>query len=72
MGEGSKKKPRERVMSTMHHFESHPAYHLVQTRPQGILNNLEPNRLPVPPALNINAHSTPAGGSWLRRLFGRG
>lgn len=48
------------------------ASHLVMTRPQGILNNVEPERLPAPPALNVGAHSTGSSGSWWRRLFGRG
>lgn len=48
------------------------AYHLVQTRPQGILNNLEPERLPAALALSANTRSSYSRGSWLRRLFGRG
>ncbi|MDG4597918.1 MAG: capsular biosynthesis protein [Candidatus Contendobacter sp.] len=48
------------------------AYHLVITRPQGILNNVESERLPAPLALNADAHLTRSSGSWLRRLFGRG
>ncbi|MDG4604479.1 MAG: capsular biosynthesis protein [Candidatus Contendobacter sp.] len=48
------------------------AYHLVITRPQGILNHGEPKRLPAPPALSADVHSTRSGGSWVRRLFGRG
>jgi len=51
------------------------ALHLVETRPQGILDNLQPERLPAAPALNADAHAahaTRSGGSWWRRLFGRG
>lgn len=48
------------------------ALHLVETRPQGILDNLQPERLQAPPALNASAHSTRSGGSWLQRLFGCG
>ncbi len=48
------------------------AHHLVQTRPQGILDNLEPERLPAPPALSTNARLIRSRGSWLQRLFGRG
>lgn len=47
------------------------AYHLVVTRPQGILDDIEPGQLPLLPALSIDAHSTRSNGSWLRRLFGR-
>jgi protein-tyrosine phosphatase len=46
--------------------------HLVAIRPQGILDNLEPERCSPPPALNGNAHSTHSRGSWLRRWFRRG
>ena len=48
------------------------ALHLVVTRPQGILDNLEPERLPAAPALRADTHSSRSGGSWWRRLFGRG
>ncbi len=47
------------------------ASHLVVIRPQGILNNVDPERLPAPPALSVDIHSK-RRGSWLRRLFGRG
>jgi protein-tyrosine phosphatase len=47
------------------------ALHLVETRPQGILDNLQPERLPAAPALNVNAYAARSGGSWWRRLFGR-
>ena len=48
------------------------AHHLVVTRPQGILDNLEPERLPAAPALRVNVRSTRSRGSWLQRWFGRG
>jgi protein-tyrosine phosphatase len=48
------------------------ALHLVETRPQGILDNLQPERLPAAPALNVNAYAARSGSSWWRRLFGRG
>jgi protein-tyrosine phosphatase len=48
------------------------ADHLVAIRPQGILDNVEPERCSPPPALNGNAHSTRSRGSWLRRWFRRG
>jgi hypothetical protein len=46
--------------------------HLVETRPQGILDNLQPERLPAAPALNVNAYAARSGSSWWWRLFGRG
>ncbi len=45
------------------------ASHLVEIRPQGILNNLEPERLSLPPALHVNAPSSRSGSSWWQRLF---
>jgi protein-tyrosine phosphatase len=48
------------------------ALHLVETRPQGILDNLQPERLPAAPALNVNAYAARSGSSWWRWLFGRG
>lgn len=48
------------------------AHHLVVTRPQGILNNSGPERLPAAPALSANASSGRAEGSWLQRWFGYG
>jgi protein-tyrosine phosphatase len=48
------------------------AHHLVVTRPQGMLDNLEPEHLPALPALKVNAYSNRSGGTWLRRLFGSG
>jgi protein-tyrosine phosphatase len=48
------------------------AYHLVMTRPRGILDNVAPERLPAPPALNAEVRPTRSSDSWLRRLFGRG
>ncbi len=48
------------------------ALHLVETRPQGILDNLQPERLPAAPALNVNAYAARSRSSWWRRLFGRG
>ncbi|KAB2926745.1 MAG: capsular biosynthesis protein [Candidatus Contendobacter sp.] len=48
------------------------ARHLVVIRPQGVLDNLEPERLPAPPALNVDVHSVRSGASWLQRLFRRG
>ena len=47
------------------------AHHLVVTRPQGVLDNVEPERLSPPPALHVNAHASRLGGSWLQRLFRR-
>ncbi len=47
------------------------ACHLVETRPQGILDDAQPERLPA--ALSLpSAEPVRAGGSWLRRLFGIG
>lgn len=48
------------------------ALHLVETRPQGILHNVQPERLPAPPALTAGTHSIRSRGSWLQRLFRRG
>jgi protein-tyrosine phosphatase len=45
---------------------------LVEKRPKGILNNVEPEQLPGVPALAAATVPVHAGGSWLRRLFGRG
>lgn len=45
---------------------------LVETRPKGILNNVEPEQLPGVPALAAATVPVHSGGSWLRRLFGRG
>jgi protein-tyrosine phosphatase len=45
------------------------ALHLVETRPQGILDNHEPDRLPGIPALAM-VKSTSANGSWFKRWFG--
>lgn len=47
------------------------AWRLVETRPQGILDNVEPERLSPPPALHVNTPSSHPGGSWLQRLFRR-
>lgn len=47
------------------------ACHLVETRPQGILDDRQPERLPAVLSLP-SAVSARAGGSWLRRLFGVG
>lgn len=44
------------------------AVHLVQTRPQGILNHIDPDRLPAIPALA--ATPSRSGGSWFKRWFG--
>ncbi len=47
------------------------ACHLVETRPQGILDDAQPERLPA--ALSLpSTEPVRAGGSWLRRLFGIG
>lgn len=45
------------------------ALHLVETRPQGILNNEEPDQLPAIPALSI-AKPSRAHRSWFSRWFG--
>jgi len=45
---------------------------LVEKRPKGILNNVEPEQLPRVPALVAATVPVHSGGSWLRRLFGRG
>ena len=46
------------------------ALHLVETRPQGILNNEEPDRLPAIPALAIVTKPARAHRSWFNRWFG--
>lgn len=46
------------------------AAHLVQTRPQGILNNCEPERLPAVLALVESSRPVPARRSWFSRWFG--
>ena len=48
------------------------ADHLVAIRPQGILDNVEPERCLPPPALKVHPLSTGSKGSWLRRWFRRG
>lgn len=53
-------------------LDADEAWRLVETRPQGILDNLDPERLLPPPALSANTHSITARGSWLKRLFRRG
>lgn len=45
------------------------ARHLVQTRPQVILDNIQPDQSPVIPALAVSKSSS-ASGSWLKRWFG--
>ena len=44
------------------------AEHLVQTRPQGILNHIDPDGLPPVPALATPAERV--GESWFKRWFG--
>ena len=46
------------------------AVHLVQTRPQGILNNYEPERLPAVLALAEPSKPAHSRGSWFSRWFG--
>lgn len=46
------------------------AYHLVETRPRGILCNDDPDRLPMIPALRTPALAT-SQRSWLKRLFSK-
>lgn len=53
-------------------LSSEETYHLVITRPQGILDDVEPGQLPLLPALCVDAHPSRSSGSWLRRWFGRG
>ena len=45
------------------------ARHLVQTRPQVILDNIQPDQSPVIPALAVSKSSS-VSGSWLKRWFG--
>ena len=45
------------------------ARHLVQTRPQVILDNIQPDQSPAIPALAVSK-SSGASGSWLKRWFG--